>query len=154
MAHQSVLNATRRGDECGTPYDPSGGIETPNFWLMTRQEYLDYMVSPPSLYGRGYDEETAAWDHESYVQDALLWEFPVPEDVLKDYPDMEVPKTQIELSTLTYIGPSRKFKHVTFEGKVHTVFYDFSTPYVDINGHLYRVVVDDTTKKIYGTMGA
>lgn len=69
-----------------------GGIYSPNYHFMTKEEYLKTHVRPKTPYSAGYSYKVALEDHEIFVEEALKMNMIVPEEVLADYPDLKIGK--------------------------------------------------------------
>lgn len=81
MDRRPFLAAAKRGEEIGVVFDD--GIHTPEWWLMTREEYIQVNVHPRTAYSMGYSKEVAIGDHQAYVEHALEEGYTVPQIVLE-----------------------------------------------------------------------
>jgi hypothetical protein len=63
--------------------------KTDQDYLKPQSQYLKEYVTPKNRYFSGYDAETAKEDHKNFVKDALKSGRRVPQEVLKDYPDLK-----------------------------------------------------------------
>ena len=78
---EAYEEATRRGDDIGVIF--RDGIHTPEWWLMTREEYTLCTVTPPSIFNAGgYPYDVAVDDHLAYVFEARGEEQDIPQCVL------------------------------------------------------------------------